>query len=160
MKNSKLLILLTLFGIQCFSLKAQLPNLEDYHIWIQSTSNYHPITRVQFYALRDSSIMYTKRNTHYQTPLKNIANLYIRKKGKIAKGTLKGAGIGLLSGLLIAIIDGPPPGDCFFCISRQDKLLLYGVTGFIGGTGIGFGFGSKRKKVPINPPNKKWSFKQ
>ena len=75
MKNPKSLFFLLLFGVTSFSLKAQLPNLENYHIWIQSTNNYHPIIKVQFHGLTDSTLLYTKRNTLYQTPLKKIANL-------------------------------------------------------------------------------------
>lgn len=84
----------------------------------------------------------------------------IRKKGKGAKEAFKGAGIGLLSGLLIAVLDGPPSADCFLCISRQDKLKIYGISSSINGTAIGLLFGNRRKKIPINPQKRKRSFKK
>ena len=136
------------------SIMAQPTNLKDYHIWIQPISNFHPIHSVKFQSLTDSSIIYIKKNTVYQTPLKNIANLYIRKKGKATKAALKGAGIGLISGLAIALIDGEPPENCFLCISRQDKLKIYGLNGAVLGISIGSLFGNRRKKILINPKKK------
>ena len=73
----------------------------------------------------------------------------------------KGAGIGLLSGILIALVDGAPSEDGLLCgLSRQDKLQLYGITGFILGTPIGLTFGSLRKKIPINPKKRNRTFKK
>ena len=92
-----------------------------------------------------------------QVALKNIAHLYIRKKGKIKKSALKGASIGLLSGIMIALVDGPPTENCLLCLSQGGKLKVYGVTGFLNGAVLGAAIGSLRKKIPINPkhPRKK-----
>lgn len=161
MKIFKYLFILLIVSNGYNPILAQIPTLENHHIWIQPSTNFHPIQRVKFQSLTDSTILYIKRNELYETPLVNIANLYIREKGKSGKAALKGAGIGLLSGIIIALVDGTPSENGLLCgLNQQKKVQLYGITGFIMGTSIGFSFGNSRKKIPINPKRRNRRFEK
>ena len=72
------------------------------------------------------------------------------RKGEAAKNALKGAGIGFLVGVGIALLDGPPEENCFLCLSQGEKILLYGL-GLATEAAYLSALFTLKIKIPINP---------
>jgi len=151
MKCSNLTYLL-LLCLTIYSLKVdgQNKNWENYDVWLQGPTAYHPALRIEVKQLKDTTLFFTSKGTNQELPLQKITNLYVRKKGKIRNTALKSAGISLIAGLAIALIDGPSSEGCLICISAKERIWIYGIS--FAGNGLLWGalLGGIKMKIPVN----------
>ena len=117
-----------------------------FKIWVNLPNE--QIRSVGLYETGDSSIVVAKTNNSYPPndvltktiPVEYIVGIQARKKGRIGKGILAGAGVGIVLGAVVGALTYKPPPPCppkGFCLN-----LDFGP-GFdaIGGVAIGLPIG-------------------
>jgi hypothetical protein len=81
----------------------------------------------------------------------NIAQLKIRRKGKVGKGVWVGAATGFVVGGIIGFASGDDdPDQWFWSSTAEEKALGNGILLAIVGTGIGPLIASKKNKITID----------
>lgn len=153
-------ILIAVFSLVSHSAGAQqTPDLQliksgkPYRVWLMAkTDKLKAIGSGELYQLYDDSLGIVnplKATPPVNYSIKDIDQIWLRRKGKIGRGILAGAITGVVAGVILGYASGD--GDvALFSMTAGEKAALLGLAMGQAGAFIGLGVGAGKIKIPID----------